>query len=207
MPVSASIARVPKKKRNRADANNRAPISVKRLLLALTILAVIVVADQTTKLWAVERLADQSSIEIIDSLVRFTLVYNEGGAMGTRIGSSDLYLYLAIAVLAVIGWFIYSHRAHLPSFIALSSVAGGAVGNIIDRVRLGKVIDFIDVDIPDVHMLGLDLERWWTFNIADAAISCAIVYLLIVFLFQKQKETESTALEESLPPSPSDTRE
>jgi signal peptidase II len=167
---------------------------VKRLLLALIILAVVVIADQSTKMWAVERLADQSSIEIIDSVVRFTLVYNEGGAMGTRIGSSDVYLYLALAVLAVIGWFIYSHRTHLPSFIALTFVAGGAVGNIIDRVRFGKVIDFIDVDIPDIHMLGLDLERWWTFNIADAAISCAIVYLLFVFLFQRQKEAPYTPL-------------
>ena len=177
---------------------------MKRLLLSLAILAVVVIADQMTKLWAVERLAEQPSIEIIGDAVRLTLVYNEGGAMGTRLGSSNVYLFLAIAVLGVIGWFIYSHRMHLPSLIALSSVAGGAVGNIIDRIRLGKVIDFIDVDIPDISILGLNLDRWWTFNIADAAISCAIVYLLLVFLFQKEKETPVSPIDASSFPSPSD---
>lgn len=177
---------------------------MKRLFLALAILAIVVVADQMTKLWAVERLTEQPSIDIIGEAVRFTLVYNEGGAMGTRLGSSNVYLFLSIAVLGVIGWFIFSHRMHLPSLAALSSVAGGAIGNIIDRIRLGKVTDFIDVDIPDIHILGLDLDRWWTFNVADAAISCAIVYLLFVFLFQKEKEASPAGSDASSVFSPTD---
>jgi signal peptidase II len=53
------------------------------------------------------------------------------------------------------------------------------VGNIIDRIRLGSVIDFIDVDLPDIGLFGYELQRWWTFNIADSAITCGIVVLLV----------------------------
>jgi len=71
-------------------------------------------------------------------------------------------------------------------------VAGGAIGNIIDRIRLEYVIDFIDVDIPDISLFGFHLERWWTFNIADAAISCSIVFLIIHLLFFHRRPATSS---------------
>jgi signal peptidase II len=89
--------------------------------------------------------------------------------------------------------------------LTLAFVAGGALGNIIDRIRLGRVVDFIDVNIPDVNLFGYHLERWWTFNIADSAISCAIVVLLFRVLFVKQQPSpKRTETPEASPHQPSD---
>lgn len=99
--------------------------------------------------------------------------------MGTRLGPSGYYLAMALIVLPVLMIYIYRTRSSRPLSWPLTFVAAGATGNIIDRIRFGRVVDFIDVDFFDISFLGIELERWWTFNIADAAISCAIVFMLV----------------------------
>lgn len=106
--------------------------------------------------------------------------------MGTRLGPSVYYLVMAFIVLPFVLFYIYRNRHQALVSIPLSLIAGGAVGNLIDRIRLGKVIDFIDVDFFDISLGSFQLDRWWTFNIADAAISCAIVFLLIHLFMQRQ---------------------
>lgn len=115
----------------------------------------------------------------------FTLVYNEGGAMGTNLGSSMYYLISASLILLFVLYYIYANRTKLQLSIPLSFIAGGAIGNLIDRIAYGKVVDFIDVDFFDIDLFGYQLQRWWTFNIADSAISCSIVYLLYLILTKK----------------------
>jgi signal peptidase II len=68
----------------------------------------------------------------------------------------------------------------------LSFITGGAIGNLIDRIAYGKVVDFLDFDFFDISLFGYRLERWWTFNIADMAISLSILYLFVRILFTKQ---------------------
>jgi signal peptidase II len=93
---------------------------------------------------------------------------------------------VALLLLPFIAYYIYHYR-HQPHFAwPLAFVAGGAVGNIIDRFRLGRVIDFVDVDFFGSGFWFFP-DRWWTFNLADAAISVAIVFLLIVTLFVRQQ--------------------
>lgn len=77
--------------------------------------------------------------------------------------------------------------------VPLSFIAGGAVGNIIDRIRFGYVIDFIDIDFFNINLFGYRLDRWWTFNIADSVISCSLVFL-IVYMFAVKKNKNETAL-------------
>ena len=84
-------------------------------------------------------------------------------------------------------FYIYSHRNSKSLSVPLSLIAGGALGNIIDRLRIGKVIDWIDFDFIDINIFGYQLNRWWTFNIADAAISCAIVFILAGLFFSETK--------------------
>lgn len=128
---------------------------------------------------------------MLGDFLMFTLVYNEGGAMGTRIGPSVSYMVMAFVVLPFLLYYIYHNRKELMYTLPLSCIAAGAVGNLIDRVRLGRVIDFVDVDFFDIHLLGFHMERFWVFNVADAAISCSIVFLLIMLLFfHQQKEAE-----------------
>lgn len=167
---------------------------MRTLLLAVFVILVVVGFDQATKFWAVERLTDQPSIEVIGHSVMFSLVYNEGGAMGTRLGSANYYLIAAMVILAMIFVYIWQHRTQMAVVFPLALIAGGAIGNIVDRLRIGKVVDFIDIDIPDITIGSYHLERWWTFNIADAAISCSIIFLLVYMLFfqRKYKTTPAT---------------
>ena len=141
--------------------------------------------DQVSKILAVQSLAESTtgSIEVLGRFLMFSLVYNEGGAMGTNLGSSAYYLIASSLILLFLVYYIYLARSHRMFANTLAFIAGGAIGNIIDRIRLGRVIDFIDVDVPDVGLFGYELHRWWTFNIADAAITCAIILLLVRMIF------------------------
>jgi len=114
-----------------------------------------------------------------------TLIYNEGGALGTSFGPSFYYLATSSMILAFVLYYIFVNRTHKAMAYPLGFIAGGALGNIIDRIRIGKVVDWIDVDFFDLNLFGYQLERWWTFNLADAAISCSILYLLITMLLSK----------------------
>lgn len=116
--------------------------------------------------------------------------------MGTNIGSSNYYLIASIIILVVILYYLYSQRENKILVIPLSFIAGGAIGNLIDRISYGKVIDFLDFDFFDINIFGYRLDRWWTFNIADMAISLSILYLFIIILFNKQeKNIEGKSLE------------
>ncbi len=147
--------------------------------------------DQVTKLWAVDALSGQPSIEVLGDLFKLTLVYNEGGAMGTSFGSSTWYLIIALIIIPILFYYLYLYRATLSFAIPLAFICGGAIGNLIDRIRIGRVVDFIDVDFFDINFLGFQLDRWWTFNIADSAISCALVFLLIKVIFFHPKPQPS----------------
>jgi signal peptidase II len=135
--------------------------------------------DQVTKLWAVEVLTGQPSRQIIGELVMFTLVYNEGGAMGTRLGSAGYYTVMALLILPFIIYYLWHNRRVRAISWPLAFILGGALGNLIDRIRLGRVVDFLDIDMPDIKLSFFQLDRWWTFNVADAAITCSIVFLLV----------------------------
>ena len=157
----------------------------RHLLIPLAIIAFVVAFDQATKIWAVEALSVTNQIEVIGQFFMFSLVYNKGGAMGTNLGSSNYYLISASLILLFVLYYIYVNRSKLKLSIPLSFIAGGAIGNLIDRIIYGKVVDFIDVDFFDIDLFGYQLQRWWTFNIADSAISCSIVYLLYLILTKK----------------------
>ena len=128
-----------------------------------------------------------------------TLVYNQGGALGTDLGSSVYYTIIALILLPVTGFYLYRFRHERRFSWPLALIIGGALGNLVDRLRLGRVVDFIDVDFFDIGFLGI--SRWWTFNVADAAISCAIVYLLVVtFFFHPSANREADASDDAARP-------
>lgn len=125
-----------------------------------------VVADQVTKGAAHTWLAPRQSIPLLPGLLHLTYVQNTGAAFGMFRGCSGLFIALAVAIA---GWISVelSQRPH-PTLgrVGLSLMLGGAVGNLIDRVRLGSVIDFID------------LRVWPVFNLADSAITIGVGLLL-----------------------------
>src|SRR5436190_21890224 len=132
----------------------------------------IVVLDQLTKAWLQANLAPGQMVEVVGTAVRLVFGQNSGALFGLF---HDQALLFALASLGVVGLIVAYHgRAGRSLYlsIALGLLLGGAIGNLLDRLRLGFVVDFVDV--------GIGSWRFYTFNLADAAISTAIALLLAV---------------------------
>lgn len=172
---------------------------MKKLLWPLVIMVALTLADQLTKSWAIANLSQQPPRQVLGDFVMFSLVYNEGGAMGTAFGSSTGYLIIALLILPLLGYYLYRYRESVTIALPLAFICGGALGNVIDRIRFGRVTDFIDVDIPDISIFGFQLERWWTFNIADAGITCALVWLVFYMMIHKPRAIKTPPSESTLP--------
>jgi signal peptidase II len=138
------------------------------------VVAVIAVADQWSKRWAAGTLGpggDRQEIEIVPSVLRFFYVENTGAAFGMFRDNAVLLLALSVVVVAalLVLFFQMIVASRLLGF-AFGLQFGGAAGNMIDRMRLGYVVDFIDV------------PRFPTFNVADSAITVGVVLLAYVLL-------------------------
>jgi signal peptidase II len=144
---------------------------------AAAVITGILAADQFTKQLAVEKLSPPHiPHEVVGEYVRFTLTYNPGAAFGMHLGSLSRWIFAALTIV-ILGFLFRLYRATPrgdgPLRLAIASVMGGALGNLVDRFRspLG-VVDFIDVGVGDV--------RFWTFNVADAAVSVGAVCLVVL---------------------------
>jgi signal peptidase II len=141
----------------------------------LVIALLVVVADQLTKWWAVSSLELYQRLPLIEGL-NLTLVYNPGAAFSflSDAGGWQRWFFSALALgvsLFITLWLLRMPGGQRWLATALALVLGGAVGNLIDRIRIGEVIDFIDLYYQHWH--------WPAFNVADSAISVGAVMLLI----------------------------
>jgi len=149
------------------------------------VLATVVAVDVVTKVMAVASLSPQHiPHDVVGDTLRLTLVYNPGAAFGLNLGIYSRWIFMALTIGAlVVLWRLYqaTRQGDLFRTLALALVCGGAVGNLIDRVRspLG-VVDFIDVGVRDM--------RWPTFNVADMAVSTG-AFLLAWVLWGEERET------------------
>ena len=170
------------------------------LVLLYSIVVATALLDQITKVIARTSLARGESVDVLGSFLRWTLVYNQGGAFSTRLGPSLFYLLISVAIMVAV--MIMLHRYAASSRLvsmALAFVGGGAIGNLIDRIYLGSVVDwidfeFFDISIPPMKLIfwqfpGYYLTRWPVFNIADSAITVGLV-LLIIHLLWRRKDSQ-----------------
>jgi signal peptidase II len=132
----------------------------------------IVVVDQITKAWLTGLLAPNESVDVLGDVLRLTYSANRGGLFGLFQGQALVFAGLSLVVAALIVG--YHARAGDDPWlsVALGLLLGGALGNLTDRLVRGSVVDFVDA--------GIGTWRWYTFNVADAAISCAIVLLFVL---------------------------
>jgi signal peptidase II len=132
--------------------------------------AIVVVLDQATKAWLASFLAPGQSVEVVGDLLRLVHSRNAGGLFGILQGQVVVFAIVSSIVVGLI--VVYHARTERSRYlsITLGFLLGGALGNLADRLRLGYVVDFVDAGLGDF--------RWYTFNVADAAISFAIVLLL-----------------------------
>jgi signal peptidase II len=140
----------------------------------LGIAVVVVLLDQLTKAWLVANVAQGETLRVVGDLVRLVYHQNSGALFGLFRDQAILFGLISIGVIGlIIGYHGRSPRSLYLS-VALGLLLGGAVGNLIDRLRLGYVVDFVDIGIGDL--------RFYTFNVADSSISAAILMLLGVAL-------------------------
>lgn len=142
--------------------------------LAFVLAAAVVVLDQLSKFWILEvvRLPERLSIPVLP-VFSLTMVWNRGVSFGLLRADEDLgrWLLAAFSLTVAIALALWARRAERRwTAVALGLVIGGAVGNLIDRVRFSAVADFLDFS-----------RLWfpWVFNVADAAITCGVILLLI----------------------------
>ncbi len=141
----------------------------------LGVAGTVIVLDQLTKAWLVANVAVGEVVSVIGDLVRFVQSQNSGALFGLFRDQAILFALVSIGVIGLI--VLYHGRAGRSLYlsVALGLLLGGAIGNMIDRLRLGYVVDWVDI--------GLGSLRFWTFNVADSAISLAIVMLVGLALF------------------------
>ncbi len=149
------------------------------------VLALVLVMDVFTKALAVSRLVPQRMRhEVVGDWVAFTLVYNPGAAFGLHVGQYSRWVFTALTIvaLAILGrLYARTRPGDFARVAAIALVCGGAMGNLLDRLRSGQgVVDFIDIGFGD--------SRWPTFNVADMAVSLGAILLALVLWEEERNE-------------------
>lgn len=134
----------------------------------------VAIADQVAKAWLTSAIAPGQSVRVVDDLIRLVDSQNRGGLFGLLQGNVPVFAGLSLVVVGLIVAYHARAGRDVLFSVAMGLLLGGALGNLLDRLRLGYVVDFVDGGVGDL--------RWYTFNVADASISCAIVLLLILAL-------------------------
>lgn len=168
--------------------------------LLLTVTPLIVILDQLTKWWILQTLPLHTAISVIPGFFDIVHVRNTGAAFGMFATSDQafrepfFYLVAAVAVFVLAGLFrkMTPQDKVMPWVVAL--VAGGLVGNLIDRLRFGNVVDFLSFHwrdaVADWNLLGWAINfrwEWPSFNVADSAITAAMMVLIFNMLFWEKR--------------------
>ena len=140
------------------------------------VLCSVILLDQASKAAVLHLMRRGESVPVISDFARLTLVRNSGAAFGMLSGDSmPLILTSLLAAVAVVFLIFRSRQTGFRLSTPLVLVLGGAIGNLADRVRVGEVVDFID--------LGWGLHRWPVFNVADIAITVGVVLFCYYSVF------------------------
>lgn len=155
-----------------------------RVVYAILTLSVLVI-DQATKAIVMGRLTLYSTVPVIPGLFHITLVTNRGALFGWFHELPDPYrstLFTVVPILAILLMLVFQYRTTIHDAVTQSGLAlilGGALGNLVDRLRMGYVVDFLDLFVGDRH--------WPAFNVADSSI-CIGVALLVIDLLARVRQ-------------------
>jgi len=160
--------------------------------LKTPILLLALILDQGSKFSVSRWMKLEDSISVVGDLVRLTYIRNPGAVFGLTFGGRPLHLILSLLALALVAGMLRKTPAgEFRAQVGLSMILGGAVGNLIDRIRLGEVIDFIDV--------GIGGHRWYTFNVADAFVTVGVCVLMMSYAFQRESRVPDPQVQGSDP--------
>jgi signal peptidase II len=163
---------------DRSAGGSSGPSTRAALRMFVTALS-ITVFDQVVKKVVTIAMDLGQSVDFLGSVVRFTRMANTGAAFGMMKGRSIWFIIIsAAASVAIITFHREIAKMRRMEVLAFGLILGGAVGNLIDRVRVGAVVDFIDI--------GVGALRWPAFNVADSAITIGVVILAFHLLFRSR---------------------
>ena len=154
-------------------------------VFAITVFVIILV-DQLTKYWIDTTMMLHESITVLNGFFSITYVRNPGAAFGFLAGASPAFRYTffiavnIIAIALIVSYIRKATREESRLILALSFIMAGAFGNLMDRVRFGEVVDFLDFYIGSVH--------WPAFNVADSSITVG-AFFLILELWKRGKDS------------------
>ena len=155
-------------------------MSARRALPWFTLALGVIALDQVTKQWVLATLVEGHANEVLPFL-NLVLVHNPGAAFSILSDGSGwqrgFFIGVAVIASAWIAYLLFRYPNRTLFSVALALILGGALGNVIDRVIFGAVIDFIDVHVAGYH--------WPAFNVADSAITCGAM-LLVIDSFRKR---------------------
>ena len=140
--------------------------------------------DQAVKWRITETMVEGETVPVLGTLLRFTYIHNPGGVFGLSFGGRSLHLVLAVVALAAVCVMVLRMRSEGGlADVGLALLLGGALGNLVDRVLHGEVIDFLDV--------GIGPYRWWIFNVADACVTVGVGLLMVSYGFGRRDTAEA----------------
>lgn len=147
------------------------------MLFSFLIAIFVIIFDQLIKYWCVMNLPFQQSQVFIPNFINFTYLHNYGAGWGMMQGRTLFFIFITMFVVGYLCYLIYKHQNDsLIVRCTYGLLLGGAVGNLIDRVRLGYVID----------MIQLDFIKFPVFNIADAALTLGCIALILIIFTDKE---------------------
>ena len=150
----------------------------------LFVSAALVLADQVSKRIVVSTMSLYESIPIVENFLHFTYITNDGMAFGINF-PFGYYIFTSVSVLLTLFlfWYLWSVRTHsIVIRLGISFIIAGAIGNLIDRIFLGAVIDFLDFMIGNFH--------WYVFNLADSYVTVGMVLVLVdSIILEKKRES------------------
>lgn len=157
----------------------------KPLISFLITAGMVILLDQATKYYVTSQFRLHESLPVIEGFFSITYIRNPGAAFGFLAGASPLFrgLFFTVVTLIAVGlilFYLLKNRDSSPlPMTPLCLIFAGAVGNLVDRIRFGEVIDFLDVSIGSYH--------WPAFNVADSAISIGVAFLIVDMIRKRKK--------------------
>lgn len=155
----------------------------KKILLTVDLIGIIllIAVDQLTKYLALQQLKDKPAYIILDGILELNYLENKGAAFGMLQNQKVFFIFVAIVILSVIAYVLFKtpdHKKYWALHILLSLIAAGAIGNMIDRIRLDYVVDFIYIVLINFPI----------FNVADIYVTfaTAILVLMLLFVYKEQ---------------------
>ncbi len=154
------------------------------VFLTVAVIAAVILTDQISKILVLTYLFEDQ-VELIKGVLRFTYVENRGMAFGLLADHRWVFIVTSVVGIGLMTFYLFRFVTRNLSRVGLALIVGGGIGNMIDRVRLGYVIDFIDFCAFDFWV--------WVFNVADAAVcvgAALFVLDLLLELFSEMKKTK-----------------